>query len=385
MNIPATALTARYMSRIQWAEKGENSVKKAAAIILSLAFLLSLAACGGGSESETTSAATEQASAVNAGIESTVAVTERDDDPTFLTLFRYPDSKEYKAIKKAEKIETGIDGEFNETWKFRAEKDGVKVRLEHISWVNEVGNFQIIENIFEIETEKGKYYEFSCTVGEAIPEYRLVAEYGGLRAEYNIQYDGMGDESKAVELIGEKYYPGEITEDSPFYALCLSHAITAADNDNDSSVKDNYAFWQTFAFAVTQNYEAAGGDAFNGENLKLTEWVARAYLSALYPSFNGAYPDFPDGGYVVYTPQAYEEYEIMPCSYGDLHSSEFYGVEDNGDGTYSVKIKVYTYPDEYEVLEADKAVIVKPLDSYDENNPFGYTVLRVEDCELPKG
>ena len=228
-------------------------MKKAAAIILSLAFLLSLAACGGGSESETTTAATEQASAVNAGIESTVAVTERDDDPTFLTLFRYPDSKEYKAIKKVEKIETGIDGEFNETWKFRAEKDGVKVGLEYISWVNEVGNFQIIENIFEIETQKGKYYEFSCTVGEAIPEYRLVAEYGGLRAEYNIQYDGMGDESKAVELIGEKYYPGEITEDSPFYALCLSHAITAADNDNDSSVKDNYAFWQTFALAVTQN------------------------------------------------------------------------------------------------------------------------------------
>ena len=381
MNIPATVLTALFMSRIQWVEKGETSVKKAAAIILTLAFLLSLAACGG-SDNEATATTSEQGSAVQAVAESTAAVTERDDDPTFLTLFRYPDSKEYKAIKKAEKIETGIGGEFNEIWKFRAEKDGVKVRLEHISWVNEVGNFQIIENIFEIETEKGKYYEFSCTVGEAIPNYRLVSEYGGLRAEYYIQYDGMGDEPKAVELIGEKYHPAEITEDSPFYALCLSHAITATDNDNDTSVKDNYAFWQTFASAVTQNYEAAGGDAFNGENLKLTEWAANAYLSALYPSLNGAYPDYPDGGEIVRTPEAYE---IMPCSYGDLHSSEFYGVEDNGDGTYTVKIKVYTYPDEYEVLEADKAVIVKPLDSYDENNPFGYTVLRVEDCELPKG
>ena len=381
MNIPATVLTARFMSRIQWVEKGETSVKKATAIILTLAFLLSLAACGG-SDNEATATTSEQGSAVQAVAESTAAVTERDDDPTFLTLFRYPDSKEYKAIKKAEKIETGIDGEFNEIWKFRAEKDGVKVRLEHISWVNEVGNFQILSNAFDIETEKGKYYEFSCTVGEAIPKYRLVAEYGGLRAEYYIQYDGMGDEPKAVELIGEKYHPDEITEDSPFYALCLSHAITATDNDNDTSVKDNYAFWQTFASAVTQNYEAAGGDAFNGENLKLTEWAANAYLSALYPSLNGAYPDYPDGGEIVRTPEAYE---IMPCSYGDLHSSEFYGVEDNGDGTYTVKIKVYTYPDEYEVLEADKAVIVKPLDSYDENNPFGYTVLRVEDCELPKG
>ena len=159
MNIPATVLTARFMSRIQWAEKGETSVKKAAAIILTLAFLLSLAACGG-SDNEATATTSEQGSAVQAVAESTAAVTERDDDPTFLTLFRYPDSKEYKAIKKAEKIETGIDGEFNEIWRFRAEKDGVKVRLEHISWVNEVGNFQIIENIFEIETEKGKYYEF---------------------------------------------------------------------------------------------------------------------------------------------------------------------------------------------------------------------------------
>lgn len=385
MNIPVTALTTRFMSQMLWAEKGEDSVKKAAAIILTFAFLLSLAACGDGSEGETTSSVTEQASAVNADIESTAAVTDRDDDPTFLTLFRYPDSKEYKAIKKAEKIETGIDGEFNETWKFRAEKDGVNVRLEYISWVNEVGNFQIISDAFEIETQKGKYYEFSCPVGEAIPEYRLVAEYGGFRAEYYIQYDGMGDDTNAVEIIGEKYYPGEITEDSPFYALCLSHAITAADNDNDTSVKDNYAFWQTFAFAVTQNYEAAGGDAFNGEKIRLTEWAANAYLSALYPSFNGAYPDYPDGGEVAYTPDTYEKYAVMPCSYGDLHSSEFYGVEDNGDGTYTVKIKVYTYPTGDEVLEADKAVIVKPLDSYDENNPFGYTVLRVEDCELPRG
>ncbi|MGN0572657.1 MAG: hypothetical protein ACI4IX_01840 [Acutalibacteraceae bacterium] len=357
-------------------------MKKAVAIILTLAFLLSLAACGGGSESETTTAATEQASAVNADIESTVAVTEHDDDPTFLTLFRYPDSTEYKAIKKAEIIETGIDGEFNETWKFRAEKDGVKVRLEKISWVIEVGNFQIISDAFEIETQKGKYYEFSCPVGEAIPEYRLVAEYGGFRVEYYIQYDGKGDDTKAIEIIGEKYYPGEITEDSPFYALCLSHAITAADNDNDTAVKDDNVFWMTFAFAVTQNYEAAGGDAFNGEKIKLTEWAAKAYLSALYPSFNGAYPDFPDDGEVVYTLEAYE---IMPCSYGDLHSSEFYGVEDNGDRTYTVKIKVCTYLTDGEVLEADKAVIVKPLDSYDENNPFGYTVLRVEDCELPRG
>ena len=384
MNIRATALTIRFMSRIQWDKKGEISVKKAAALILSLAFLLSLAACGG-SDNEATATTSEQGSAVQAVAESTAAVTEQDDDPTLLTLFRYPDSTEYKAIKKAEKIETGIDGEFNEIWKFRAEKDGIKVRLEYISWVNEVGNFQIISDAFEIEPQKGKYYEFSCTVGEAIPQYRLVAEYGGLRTEYYIQYDGMGDEPKAVELIGEKYHPDEITEDSPFYALCLSQAITATDNDNDTSVKDNYAFWQTFAFAVTQNYEAAGGDAFNGEKIKLTEWVAKAYLSALYPSFNGAYPALPSGGKVVYTPETYEKYEVMPCSYGDLHSSEFYGVEDKGDGTYTVKIKVYTYPDEYEVLEADKAVIVKPLDSYDENNPFGYTVLRVEDCELPRG
>ena len=83
-------------------------IKRTLSVAICAAMLFGFAACGGGSESETTSAATEQASAVNAGIESTVAVTERDDDPTFLTLFRYPDSKEYKAIKKAEKIETGI-------------------------------------------------------------------------------------------------------------------------------------------------------------------------------------------------------------------------------------------------------------------------------------
>ena len=54
--------------------------------------------------------------------------------------------------------------------------------------------------------------------------------------------------------------------------------------------------------------------------------------------------------------------------------------EDNGDGTYSVKIRIDDYRFEG-YTEYGLAVIVEP----DANSPFGYVIKDVIDCELPRG
>ena len=76
----------------------------------------------------------------------------------------------------------------------------------------------------------------------------------------------------------------------------------------------------------------------------------------------------------------YSDYDVTPYLFERFSTSEFYGVEDNGDGTYSVKIRIDDYRFEgYE--EFGLAVIVEP----DANSPFGYVITDVVDCELPRG
>ena len=73
----------------------------------------------------------------------------------------------------------------------------------------------------------------------------------------------------------------------------------------------------------------------------------------------------------------------MPHAFERFSTNEFYGVQENSDGTYSVKIRVDDYRAPGVEFERQRgiAVIVKP----DANNPFGYVITDVVDCELPKG
>ena len=63
-----------------------------------------------------------------------------------------------------------------------------------------------------ISTEKDKIYEFDCYVTETIPDYRLVAEYGDMKAKYYLAMDGYEVVTKLL-MVDEGNTPEEITFD----------------------------------------------------------------------------------------------------------------------------------------------------------------------------
>lgn len=355
--------------------------KKVVALILCLTFLLSFTACGDKDGGETPSIA--ETTTENKQNDKDVVNMENDND-LLITLYPEQDSNEFQNLTGEIKlIETSyFYGADAPSFRFVASRDGVKVRLEVIRWSDLVNDFEPYDKDFEITTEKGKIYEFMCFRAETIPEYRLVAEYNGKKAEYNMVMDGFGVVNE-LQMVAEDGDMAEITEDSAFYKLCVARAVSDVFY-NDRLIKDvPEVVYETMAYAVTLNqFEVEGEDYIN--MIGLTQWEADAYLNAMYPSFKGKAPELPeDSSFVAAHFSTGKTYLVMPHAFEEFCTTEFYGVEENGNGTYSVKIRV----DDYRAPEVDFerqrgiAVIVKP----DANNPFGYVITDVVDCDLPKG
>lgn len=353
--------------------------KKIVAVILCLAFLLSFTACGGDNDGET------PPSTENKQNDKDVVNKEEDDrDNLLITLYPEDDSDEFQELAgKHEHIDTHINiGEYGGSFRFVSAKNGVKVRLEEVVWSTTVSNFEPHNVVFEKSTEKGKIYEFECSRTETIPEYRLVAEYGEMRSEYYFVMDGFEVVTKLLMIDGANANE-EITEDSPIYNLCVARAVSDVFY-NDRLIKyEPEVVYETMAYAVTLNhFEYNGEDYIN--MIGLSPWEADAYLNAMYPTFKGKAPELPEASSFVGAHfSTGEKYLVMPHNFENFSSNEFYGVEENDDGTYSVKIGVNDYraPEVEFDRQRGLAVIVKP----DVNNPFGYVITDVVDCELPKG
>ncbi|MBQ4631145.1 MAG: hypothetical protein IJB70_09205 [Clostridia bacterium] len=359
-----------------------SKIKGILSVILCLTLMLSFAACTGKDNGETTETqSVSQTDELTTKSHRPANKKEDDDSGNLLITLYNADSDEYHALKgKIETIDTGIDGEYGMTgFRFVSPKNGVKVRLEGIMWSPIVDNFECDYTYLEITTEKDKIYEFDCCVTETIPDFRLVAEYDGKISEYYMSMDGESVKN-VIEMTGEEFVPEEITEESAFYSLCVAHAVSDV-YYNDRLVKCSpEVVWNTFAYAVTLNDAVLNGEDMY-KTISVTDWEADAYMNALYPHFNGKHPDLLEESYVEGSMGQYDRYNVTPWVFERFCTNEFYGVEDNGDGTYSVKIRVddYRYEEGYE--EFGLAVIVKP----DTNNPFGYVITDVVDCDLPVG
>ena len=356
--------------------------KKVVALILCLAFLLSFTACGdknGGEAPSTTESTTEKKTN-----DKNTANKEDDGDDLLITLYPEDESNEYQELKgKLEHIETNIYiGEYGGSFRFISPKNGVKVSLEAVLWSSVMGDFEPRNTVFEISTEKDKIYEFECSRTETIPEYRLVAEYKGKKAEYYMVMDGFGVVNE-LQMVAENGEIEEITEDSAFYNLCVARAVSDVFY-NDRLIKDvPEVVYETMAYAVTLNHIKFEGEDYVGM-FGMSTWVADAYLNAMYPTFKGKEPELPeDSSFVVAHFSTGMKYLVAPQTFEEFCTTEFYGVEENDDGTYSVKIRVDDYRAPGVDFERQRgiAVIVKP----DANNPFGYVITDVVDCDLPKG
>lgn len=361
-------------------------MKKITAVLLALIMLISFAACGGKDKVETTTDATSQTDEANTKSNSLAndkGDNEEDDSSDLLmTLYMDCDSEDYQSLTgKIESINTGIDPQTSAgCFRFVSPKNGVEVKLEAIMWSPIVDDFEVTDTVFEISTEKDKIYEFDCYVTETIPDYRLVAEYGDMKARYYLAMDGYEVVTKLL-MVDEGNTPEEITEDSAFYNLCVARAVSDVFY-NDRLIKyEPPVVWDTLAYAVTLNQFKMIGEEDFINMIGLSEWEADAYFSTLYPTLIESNTELPEDGNVVAAHfSTGEKYLVMPNLFERFSTNEFYGVEDNGDGTYSVKIRIDDYRFEgYE--EYGLAVIVKS----DANSPFGYVITDVVDCELPRG
>ncbi len=349
-------------------------MKKITAVLLALIMLLSFAACGGKDKAETTTAPSQTEEANTKGNK------EDDGGDLLMTLYMDCDSEDYQSLTgKIESINTGIDPQTSSgCFRFVSPKNGVKVRLEAIMWSPIVDDFEVTDTVFEISTEKDKIYEFDCYVTETIPDYRLVAEYGDMKAKYYLAVDGYEVVTKLL-MVDEGNTPEEITEDSAFYNLCVARATSKIFYEGYAEHDDPAVIWDTLACAVTLNHAKMVGET-EYDVISLTTWEFESYADSMYPEYKGNHPEIPEECYVEGSMKQYSDYDVTPYLFERFSTNEFYGVEDNGDGTYSVKIRIDDYRFEgYE--EYGLAVIVEP----DANSPFGYVITDVVDCELPKG
>ena len=232
-------------------------MKKILALLLALITLLSLAACGGNGKVETTTAPsqTEEANTKgNSSANDKGGNKENDGGDLLMTLYMDCDSDDYQSLTgKIESINTGIDPQTSAgCFRFVSPKNGVKVRLEAIMWSPIVDDFEVTETIFEISTEKDKIYEFDCYVTETIPDYRIVAEYGEMKATYYLATDGYEVITKLL-MVDEGFTPEEITEDSAFYNLCVAHAVSDVFYNDRLTKYNPEVVYETMACAVTLN------------------------------------------------------------------------------------------------------------------------------------
>ena len=359
-------------------------MKKTTAVLLALIMLLSFAACGGKGDGETTTEApsqTEEANTKGNGSANDKGGNKEDDSGDLLmTLYIDSASEDYQSLTgKIESINTGIDPQTSAgCFRFVSPKNGVKVRLEAIMWSPIVDDFEVTDTVFEISTEKDKIYEFDCYVTETIPDYRLVAEYGDMKAKYYLAMDGYEVVTKLL-MVDEGNTPEEITEDSAFYNLCVARAASKVYYEGFAENDDPAVVWDTVAYAVTLNHAKTVGET-DYDVISVTTWELESYMDSMYPEYKGNYPEMPEECCVEGSMRQYSDYDVTPYLFERFSTNEFYGVEDNGDGTYSVKIRIDDYRFEgYE--EFGLAVIVEP----DANSPFGYVITDVVDCELPRG
>lgn len=369
-------------------------MKKLTAVLIVLIMLFSFVACGDKNDGETTSSTeTTIENATEAATKDTAENTtenktndkvdsNKDDenDDLLITLYPEQDSEDFNNLKgKIKYIETELFyGADAPTFRFVSARNGVKVKLEAIRWSPIVNDFEPYDKDFETTTEENKIYEFMCFRAETIPEYRLVAEYNGKKAEYYMAMDGKEVVTK-LPMRNEKFIPEEITTDTVFYNLCLARAVSELFYKDRTDKYSSDIVYETMAYAVTLNdFELEGEDYIN--MIGLTSWEADAYLNAMYPTFKGKAPKLPDESSFVVANTGREKYLVMPHAFERFSTNEFYGVKDNEDGTYFVKIRVDDFREGYQ-LEYCFDVTVK----IDANNPFGYVITEVNQCNLPIG
>lgn len=180
--------------------------KRLFSAILAAVMLFATAGCTGkpSDNGETTTVREKESVTVNAKEKTTVA--EKNDVFT-LKIYTDKNSESYKALKEPKmSFDTGIDTFDDGYIRFVCDEDDVEVTLVGLSYNDFRNEFDEIEPLFSIKTNKGFVYEFKGGLGETMPTAKLKAKKGNYGAEFLLQMNGRDADTdftlKAADMNG---------------------------------------------------------------------------------------------------------------------------------------------------------------------------------------
>lgn len=155
-------------------------------------------------DGETTTVREKESVTVNAEEKTTAEV--RNDVFT-LKIYTDKNSESYKALGEPKmSFDTGIDTFDDGYIRFVCDEDDVEVTLVGLSYNDFRNEFDEIEPLFSVKTNKGFVYEFKGGLGETMPTAKLKAKKGNYGAEFLLQMNGRDESTdftiKAADMNG---------------------------------------------------------------------------------------------------------------------------------------------------------------------------------------
>ena len=180
--------------------------KRLFSAMLAAGMLLAMVGCSGNpsGDGETTTVRENGSVTVDAENKTTVGM---KNDVFTLKIYTDKNSESYKALGEPKmSFDTGIDTFDDGYIRFVCDEDDVEVTLVGLNYNDFRNEFDEIEPLFSVKTNKGFVYEFKGSLGETMPPAKIKAKKGNYGAEFLLQMNGMDSRTdftiKAAEMNG---------------------------------------------------------------------------------------------------------------------------------------------------------------------------------------
>ena len=294
-----------------------------------------------------------------------------------LTIYTDSESEEYKKLGN-EYARLGM--QYEEDYganiiKIVANKEDVNVKLQYGDWDYEIDYFNVYEEHFDLDLEKGEVYGFEGELAEGIVEYRLVIEYRGVKNVWYLVYDGK--EGKTTFTIEENSYKAkELTADSNIMPICVSLALTSFMYGNDYEEFSVEEFCETIASSSTMMIPK---DRWVGNRILIEEKELETIIKTMYPNPLEA-PGYSDGDMVTYAPEG--RYDYYYIKYWDINWMKYRVTDLKKDrtGTWEVTVEIKTDDgamEEDRIETIYRTIYLEPNKVWDEESPFEYHIIGV--------
>lgn len=270
------------------------------------------------------------------------------------------EAEDYGSLSDSENLGGVKGGDTN--IRFVCNVPNITVTLQEVEWLNDVYYFMPVSDVFTKELEKGQVYEFSGTLAEGVPQYRLKLDYYGNTTFWYLQYDGSG-EAYGHYIVSPDYemepWPAE---DDPIMDLLKAYAAMFYKAGNSTNFQNEY-FWETIAAAVWMHGRNYGILEEDG-SMEVNEFMMESYRKVLFPY---AYDyEMPGQEQPVVYNEASKSYQVFGDQLFDPDSVEILSMNETVDGMLGIDFVIHG--------QTDEGVYILLLQDYDIDNAFGFIV-----------